>query len=432
MKRREFLGNVAAVAALPTVGTAAVAAGNSGSRFDRFKVLSPPVVQNPSENAFSVSWRVNGRATGWVEWGTTRELGQVVKPAHHGLMGMSDVALSARITDVPEGAAVYYRVVTMPVHYNNAYSIEKGTPIRGEIRQLKLPRANTESCSLVMVNDTHDHVNTVAALATRVESINPDALIWNGDACDTFDSPEQLARICLSPGQGETDPTAGGWASTRPLFFTFGNHDARGESARVLTEVLTPWPGDSLDPNNLTTSPAVGGRYCFAKRIGPVALICLDTGEDKPDVRDVWGGMAAYEPYREAQKAWLIEALKQPSIAKAPYLLTFCHIPLRGLPGQNDGMGETGYAGFSGFGQKLWMETLIDAGCQMVLSGHTHRSRIDEPNEQFPLHQVVGGGPREAQARLVRIQADRRRLQLTIENLKRDVVGEVTLKPRVA
>ena len=430
MKRRTFIGNVAAVAAFPSIGAAAEIDGKTGRRFEPFKVLSPPVVQNPSETAFSVSWRVSGRATGWVEWGTSPELGHVVKPAHHGLMGMSDVALSARITGIPEQATIYYRVVTMPVHYNNAYSIEKGTPIRSQIRSFKLPRESAETCSLVMVNDTHDHENTVSALAARVNEINPDALIWNGDACDTFDDPDQVARICLSPGQEETDPTAGGWASTRPLFFTFGNHDARGESARVLPEVLTPWPGDASDPDGLTTTPVTGGRYCFAKRIGPLAMICLDTGEDKPDARDVWGGMAAYEPYREAQKLWLEKALKQPGIANAPYLLTFCHIPLRGLPGQNDGMGETGYAGYSGFGQKLWMETLVGAGCQMVLSGHTHRHRIDFPNEQYPLYQVVGGGPREGQARLIRIQADRTRLRVFVENLAGEVVGEVSLEPR--
>jgi hypothetical protein len=70
----------------------------------------------------------------------------------------------------------------------------------------------------------------------------------------------------------------------------------------------------------------------------PLAIICLDTGEDKPDAREVWGGMAAYEPYREGQKEWVQGALKEPKTASAPYLLAFCYIPLRGRPGDNDGM----------------------------------------------------------------------------------------------
>lgn len=432
MKRRTFIGRFAAVAALPTVSGAADKTASTASPFETFKVLSPPVAQNPTETSFNVSWRVGGKAAGWVEWGTTPELGNVARPAHHGLMSMSEHVLSARVADIPDGADVFYRTVTMPVHYENAYSIHRGTPVRGEIRQIKLPRASAPDCSLVMVNDTHDHEETIAKLATRIEHLNPDAIVWNGDACDTFDSPEQTARICLSPGQNPDDPASGGWASTRPLFFTLGNHDARGQSARIMPEALLPWPTDDADPNGLATTPVTGGRYCFAKRVGPIGMICLDTGEDKPDVRDVWGGMAAYEPYRAAQQEWLQKALQQPEIKSAPYLLTFCHIPLRGLPGQNDGMGETGYAGYSGFGQKLWLQTLINAGCQMVLSGHTHRHRIDEPGREHPLYQVVGGGPKENQARLIRIEANKEELRLTVENLQQEVVNKVTLRPRHA
>lgn len=431
MKRRTFITSLAAASAssaLQAANKEKKSTENTSSQ--KFKVLSPPVVQNPTDTSFSVSWMINGMATGWVEWGITKKLGNTAKPAHHGLMGMSEYALSASITDIPKGATVFYRVVTMPVHYKNAYSIQKGTPILGEIRQIKLPSASAETCTLAMVNDTHDHEKTIAGIAARINDLNPDAVIWNGDAANTFDSPEQTARICLSPGQSSVDPASGGWASTRPLFFTLGNHDARGISARTLPEIITPWPLREGDPSGLAPTPFAAGRYCFAKRIGPVAIICLDTGEDKPDSRDVWGGMAAYEPYREAQREWLFKALKQPEIASAPYLIAFCHIPLRGLPGDNSGTGPTGYCDYSGFGQKLWMQPLIDAGCQMILSGHTHKHRIDQPSKEHPLYQVVGGGPKENNASLILIQADHSELQLTIENISHKEVGKVTMQPR--
>jgi predicted phosphodiesterase len=281
-----------------------------------------------------------------------------------------------------------------------------------------------------MVNDTHDHKTTIERLANRINTINPDAVVWNGDATNTFDTPQQTARICLTPGQKPSNPSAGGWASTRPLLFTLGNHDARGKSARTLPEVITPWPLNTGDPLGLSTTPAATGRYCFVKRIGPLAIVCLDTGEDKPDSRAVWGGMAAYEPYRKAQREWLLKALKQPEIASAPYLITFCHIPLRGLKGENDGTGPTGYCDYSGFGQKLWLQPLIDAGCQMILSGHTHQYRIDPPNKEFPIYQVVGGGPKESNATITHIQADAQSLRLNIESLKKETLGEVTLTPR--
>lgn len=430
MKRRTFLSGLAATSSLTTTTALSKEKTNNKTSLSDCKVLSPPVVQNPTETSFSVSWMISGKATGWVEWGTSKDLGHKATPAHHGLMSLSEYVLSASITNIPAGSQVFYRVVTMPIHYNHAYSIEKGTPIVGEIRQLKLPKASADTCSLAMVNDTHDHEKTISSLATRINQLDPDALIWNGDACDTFETPQQTARICLTPGQSPSEPAHGGWASTRPLFFTLGNHDARGVSARTLPEVITPWPLDHDDPAGLAPTPYAAGRYCFAKRIGPVAVICLDTGEDKPDRRDVWGGMAAYEPYREAQRKWLLQALQQPEITSAPYLITFCHIPLRGLPGDNDGMGDTGYAGYSGFGQKLWLQPLLDAGCQMILSGHTHQHRIDKPSKEFPIYQVVGGGPKTNNTSLVFIRADKKNLQLSIENIDQKEVAQITLPPR--
>ena len=430
MNRRLFIGSLASAGAAPALVVSAQSEESTGGANKSLTVLSPPVIQNPTETSFSVSWMVSGMATGWVEWGTSMQLGKVSRPAHHGLMGLSQYALAARISGIPEDAEVFYRVVSVPINYKSAYSIERGEPIIGEIRHFRLPKASAESCSMVMVNDTHDHDETVAALARRVKELDPDALLWNGDAANTFDDPVQVARICLTPGQDPRQAAGGGWASTRPLFFTLGNHDARGQSARVLPEVLTPWPLAETDPEGLAPSAQGAGRYCFTKRMGPVGIVCLDTGEDKPDSRDVWGGMAAYEPYRVAQKEWLARALQSPEIASAPYLLTFCHIPLRGRPGDNDGMGETGYAGYSGFGQQLWMKLLIEAGCQMILSGHTHRHRIDEPTEGFPLYQVVGGGPQMDRARLIRIHAEKNELRVIVEDIHDQEVSRVTLQPR--
>lgn len=434
MKRRKFIGGMALAGAAPALATtprsAAAPSTPSENPLENFKVISPPVVQTPTETSFSVAWMVSGTATGWVEWGTTEKLGRVARSAHHGLAAMSDCTLSARVEGVPAGADVFYRVVTRPVHYQNAYAIEQGDLIHGEIRRLRLPSASAASCHLAVVNDTHDRAGIIAKLANRIHAAAPDALLWNGDVYNHIDSNREMARIALTPGQKHDNPSGGGWASTRPLLFSPGNHDVRGQAARSLPEALIPWPGAVSDPAGLSPSPFTAGRYCFTKRIGPLGVICLDTGEDKPDSREVWGGMAAYEPYREAQLKWLQKALQLPEIKSAPYLVAFCHIPLHGLPGDNDGMGPDGYAGFSGFGQKLWLRPLAQAGCQMVVSGHTHRHRIDAPSEDFPMHQLVGGGPHENSATLIQIKADATSLRVLTEGLDGKPLSRLRLKPR--
>lgn len=156
--------------------------------------------------------------------------------------------------------------------------------------------------------------------------------------------------------------------------------------------------------------------YNVARRHGPLALLTLDTGEDKPDAHPVFAGTAAYEPYRVRQAAWLREALARPEIASAPFKVVFCHIPLRGLPNDNDGLSLEGFAAWSGDGAKAWMPVLREAGAPLVISGHKHAWRVDDPAKGLPM-QVVGGGPDLHNATLIVLEADSQSLRVVIQDL---------------
>jgi 3',5'-cyclic AMP phosphodiesterase CpdA len=161
-------------------------------------------------------------------------------------------------------------------------------------------------------------------------------LVWNGDTpAVAFNLPADPPRVLLKQD----------WASTRQLLFVPGNHDVRGACARDIRDCLAAGPEAALP-------------YNVAWRYGPLALLTLDTGEDKPDAHPVFAGTAAYEPYRARQAAWLREALTRPEIASAPFKVAFCHIPLHGLPKQNDGLSLKDYAEWSGDGARKWMPAL--------------------------------------------------------------------------
>ena len=143
------------------------------------------------------------------------------------------------------------------------------------------------------------------ALASRIEAVAPEVVVWNGDTCaSAFDSPADLPRVLLKPG----------WAASRSLMFVPGNHDVRGRVARDC-RLLAPGPGAPLA---LQCGPAPW----------PLALLTLDTGEDKPDAHPVFAGTAAYEPYRGAKPPGFATPCR-PEIASAPFKVVFCHIPLR-------------------------------------------------------------------------------------------------------
>ena len=140
----------------------------------------------------------------------------------------------------------------------------------------------------------------------------------------------------------------------------------------------------------------------FAVRIGDIALLGLDTGEDKPDRHPQFHGLVASEAYRVAQTAWLADALDRPDIKSAPFAVAFLHIPIfdadsTSHPGDVTDNGGGKYRSDFAYWQKqchdLWAPLLEKHGVQLVIAAHQHRYRYDAPTADRPWAQIVGGGP---------------------------------------
>jgi hypothetical protein len=136
----------------------------------------------------------------------------------------------------------------------------------------------------------------------------------------------------------------------------------------------------------------------FAIRQGDIAIIGLDTAEDKLDSRDVFAGLFCSEPYREAQAVWLKDALERPEIKSAPHLVACCHIPIfdprpNVNPGDLRPNDNGGHAAWQRTCGNLWGPLLNKAGCQLVITAHQHRYRFDAPSGERKWAQIVGGGP---------------------------------------
>ncbi len=410
LSRRTFVGLIP-ISALSLQLGARAPAGEVDAGTGAPLIASPPVVQHPAADGFTVHFAVSALATGWVEWGRSADrLDRVAIAADHGLVRASDLALSVRVRldESMAGEPIYYRVVAQPLAYKNAYQLERGEVVASPVQKLRLPNAGADRITIAIVNDTHENRETLAALHTRLAAIEPDVLVWNGDTCNDFDERDAPMQIVLNPA----GDVARGWAAEQPLLFVPGNHDVRGKRAHELSAGLSGWPGQSELP------------YNFALRLGPVALVGLDTGEDKPDAHPVFAGMAAYEPYREQQAAWLKSAVARPEIAEAPLRIAICHIPLRGLPGHNDGTTLEGHAYYSGMGAKLWLPILRQARFAAVISGHMHQHRIDDPSEAEPVMQVVGGGPQPERATLTILRAEGDKAELWVEDLAGKTISQ--------
>ncbi|WP_181034145.1 metallophosphoesterase [Arthrobacter sp. GMC3] len=365
-------------------------------------VTSPPVVMAPRVDGFEVLWGVARLSRGWLEWespdGST---GRYCADAF-GMVPQDEKVLRVRVDGWAGGETRRVRAVTEAV---------MGPETRHESpwKSVRTLDPTADTAHFAVWNDTHQNNSTVRALHAATPEV--DLLVWNGDLCNDWKDQHAFVSTILSPaGQ---DVSAG-----RPLSIVVGNHDVRGTWAFQLEDYVA----------------APQGRPFSAFRCGPVAVVVLHTGEDKPDSHPSFEGRVAFEPLRAEQAHWLREVTARPEIRDAPYKVVFCHIPLRWIEEEEVDYASGGYDWFSRMSRDAWHEALTEWGAQIVISGHTHLPAWLPPSPDFPYGQLVAGGPdddpdAEEAATWVEGTATPQALHLTMRTLDGGVLHDLRIEP---
>ena len=359
-------------------------------------VTTPLVFQAPRDHGLDLVWGVSELCRGFVEWESLDGGRGSARVDAFGFVPQSNRALRIRVDGLKAGTSYRFRSVTVATK-DGREEVSAWKPFR-----TLDPGASTTR--FVAWNDTHVNDATIQQL----DRVTPtaDFLVWNGDTCNDWTKDELLVPTLLNPGQ--RDVTLG-----RPMFLTWGNHDVRG-----------PW---AFRVPELVATPT--GRPFHAFRSGPVAVICLHTGEDKPDDHPSFGGRVAFDALRREQAEWLSEVIRRPDLASAPYRVVFCHIPLRWRDESVQDYSKTGFDRHSGRSRAAWHDALVRWKTQIVISGHTHNTGWFPGNNEFPYGQLVGGGPQPTGATWLEGQADAKQLRLTLRKLDDKVVHDLTFAP---
>ncbi len=396
MKRRGFIGKMAGGAA---AGAAGISAAQQEPAVVGPLVKTPPVVMAPRHDGVEVVWAVSRLAKGRVEWkGEDGGSGTAAADAF-GMVPQGEEILRVRIGGLKAGGRYQFRAIT-----ESADGKEREESAWRKFHTLD-PKG--EATEFVVWNDTHENAETI----TKLHAASPggDFLIWNGDTCNDWHREDRLVPTLLHPaGQDFTDG--------RPLLLVWGNHDVRGKWAYKLPDMIA--------------TPA--GRPFYAFRSGPVAVICLHTGEDKPDDHPSFGGRVAFGPLREEQGAWLREVTARPEFRDAPYRVAFCHIPLRWKKERVIAPGEYGngnYDSYSRSSREVWHDALVAWKAQVIVSGHMHEAAWLPGTAEFPYGQLVGGGPRADSATWIEGKADATSLRFVMKGLDGKVIERIEFKP---
>ncbi|MDR2441029.1 MAG: metallophosphoesterase [Planctomycetaceae bacterium] len=402
--RRRFLG-LLTVSGLGLTAVPALQA-QENSVIERPLVDSPPVLQCPSETGITVVWAVGKPATGWVQFGTDQEkLDQTAFGEENGLLPYHDRFLQIRLSALKPNTQYFYQTATASFKYVNAYKFERGEPEFSSVYSFTTSGAGKENGSFSVINDTHENQKTLKLLTERLALLGSDYTVWNGDLVNSVENADQIVKAILRPAHSP-------FAAEHPLLFVPGNHDYRGNWSRNLELALPRWELNDLRDRETSRN--------FAVRTGSLALIGLDTGEDKPDQHPAWAGLAKFEPYRVAQRDWLERALNKPEIASAPFIVAFCHIPIfSSNPKANGGNVLEGFASFQRQAGNLWGPILTKHGVQLVVCAHQHRFHFDPATPERTWAQVVGGGHNDKeQVTVIHGHTNSGKLELIVDELR--------------
>ncbi len=342
-----------------------------------------PVLQVPAPDSMGVAFAVTALANGFAEVADNPGLKNPVRFMAEGmpLAGIDDRVLRIRMAGLRPGTRYWYRVGAAKLEHPIGYWTKPSETVWSGVHSFITPGENAPS-HFAMMSDTHAAFEQMSRITRLYRERKVPLVVWNGDIPNSLtNAREDFVKHYLVPPENE------GYAADTPIVLNRGNHDFRGTAANRLGEVMMPRLPSERSPRDL----ALDRNFAF--RMGEIALIGLDTGEDKPDHHPANGGFSSFTPYRIAQTAWLKDCFKRPEIAGAPYVVAFVHIPLVELwPGANPGTLLEDYAVWQKECADMWGPILTENKVQLVLAGHTHRYRYDPATTDRSWAEIIGGG----------------------------------------
>ena len=404
MKRRSFLATTFAASSLslkaaektteaPIASAAPAAVGI---------LRGQPLISGPAPSSLAIIQALNGPATGYAEISINDGEWQKIHQESDGLLAYESHVLKFLLPVIPVSAKLSYRVKVCPIDFSQSYSIKRAAEQSSQTFSIKTLDPNSPETRFCVWNDTHENLPVIQALHDLTIKSKPDFLLWNGDQTNNVLDIDNMAEQYICPGALPI-------SSSYPLAYLRGNHDVRGREARLVEK--------------FTHSP--GADFTYGFRSGPVACLCMDTGEDKADDHPVFAGLAGFDLMRKRQTIWLENIIQQPWFVSAPYKILFCHIPLW----WSDEVTDHGSYWFHKPCREAWLPLLVKAGIQLVVSGHTHQPAYLPVTDQRPIPQLIGGGPKREIATLTEYVANKENLSITMKKLDGEILHSVVIKP---
>lgn len=399
--RRAFLGNFTKIGALTLIPSATVSALSRKEEAEDNYVVVGPYLQNVSPNEATIMWVAHKNSFSWVEYGDRAHLNKKFFAYQNGLVQANNRVNKITLSGIKPGQVHRYRIVTTEIIEVRGSQYQFGEPVVSEIFTFSTPSVEDEEFKMVIINDHHERPQTIPQLLYRFGYTGSerdfDMVVFNGDVFNNSDSEEQLINQFLKP-------CVEIFANQIPFLFVQGNHEVRGAFSRHLPDYL-----------GFTDS-----QYYHSFTRGPVRVLVLDSGEDKDDDNWEYGGLVAFDQYREIQRKWLEKEIQSPEFKAAKFRVLLIHIS----PWHSGDWHGTLHC------RELFGPLLNKANIDLQISGHTHRFATHEADQDHNFPIMIGGGPIEGQRTLIKFNANPQKLQVDMYKDDGEIVGNFTINKK--
>lgn len=393
--RRAFLEKMSKLGVLSLLPATASHAANADEK--NFFVAGP-YIQNLSATEVTLMWITHKNSFSWVEYGegtytSKREFGY-----NNGLIEANNRINRVTISNLKPGTTHKYKIVSTEILGYRGSVVQFGETISSVMLQFKTPALQEEEIKVAIMNDVHDRPQTFHQMLYRHgfkgNDRDYDFVVYNGDMFDHIGTEQQLIKHLL-------EPSTQIFAQELPFVLVQGNHECRGSFARALPNYFTY-------PDN---------KYYFSFTRGPVRFLVLDSGEDKTDDSVEYGGLAAFDKYRETQKRWLEKEIESEDFKKAAFRVLIIHIS----PWHSGDWHGTTHC------RSTFGPVLNKARIDLQLSGHTHRYTTHEANSDHNFPIMIGGGPITGNRTLIKLHADNKEMNVSMTKDDGEVVGKLRI-----
>ena len=341
-------------------------------------------LQAPKQTQITIRWLTTMPVYSWVEYGEDpAQMNNHQHQSNDGLVNANNTTQAITIAGLKPGTTYYYRICSKIIIEFKPYKITYGDIFMSEGFSFKTLKKDVSESEIWVLNDIHDRPNSFEQLFKFHEK-TCDFIFLNGDMFNWQKDEQQLIDHLINPLVEASGKTI-------PFILSRGNHETRGIFARGLHNYFND----------------VAEKYYYSFTHGAMYIIVLDSGEDKVDENEEYGGIVDFDAYREQQKIWLQNEIKKKEFKKAKYKIVFSHIPLF-------------YAGSAHGTQHchdLWAPILRCAKIDVLISGHTHVYGMHAPvagKHNYPV--IIGGGPLDGHRTLIKIKTTQQNLIITAFN----------------